>query len=294
MWNDPAIMDLQSQSVADELPAQPIALGVGTDDPISLVLSTALASYEEFAKVVTPSSNVAYPAPNITYIDTSGWWPLLDGVIAAWLRLSSSSSAPHLGHERVLLAGCTTKLSARKSQPNVLSIPMEFPSHTAPHTQGTMDLHTPNLFVLRLTSRIHPLMTDVQTINSAMNDGLSNLQPDLTGSLVMGKGIDSWPLTGWVYAGISMSDMTACTSANDLLNWIYWTMSNSQAKSLSIANDIVPAPSSVTSKVLDVLIQVTCNGAYVSKLRGCVNNGTVCSNQGIHPALPCLGQSNNS
>jgi len=66
------------------------------------------------------------------------------------------------------------------------------------------------------------------------------------------------------------------------VDWIYWTQTSSSAYSTALANRVIVSSQAQPLYVhmLDVITNVTCDGAYVSSLYGCVSKGTICSNQG--------------
>lgn len=82
----------------------------------------------------------------------------------------------------------------------------------------------------------------------------------------------------------------SCTKAKALVDWIYWTQSDSQAAVIAERNGITTAGKSpgVLSRILTQLTKITCNGVQVSSIATCVNDGELCSNHGTCTSGRCV------
>jgi len=106
-----------------------------------------------------------------------------------------------------------------------------------------------------------------KTVQASMEIGYSALNYQLTGSLVDLGGNDTYPLAGYSYMIIHMSNMTACTSAIELAGFIQWIVYSDQASVEAENVMMIPVSSLITQKIVsEVLEQLTCNGQAVYPL----------------------------
>ncbi len=117
-----------------------------------------------------------------------------------------------------------------------------------------------------------------KSVEAAMNDSLSSFDQYLAASLILGKGIESWPICTYLYTIFSGSKLTDCKKASTLVDWLYWM--THEETSYEEKNYVYPLVDSIRRRVLSKLVEVTCNSEHVSALYGCVSNGTVCSQRG--------------
>ncbi len=102
-----------------------------------------------------------------------------------------------------------------------------------------------------------------ESVTSAMNDFATSFTPQLTAVIVNGKGAGSWPIAGYTYAIIHMSNMTDCAKAQKLVAFIHWYLTDPTAIKQATTLGFVPLPASVQQQVLAKLGQVTCEGKPV-------------------------------
>ncbi len=98
------------------------------------------------------------------------------------------------------------------------------------------------------------------SVTSAMNDFSNSFGPDLTAVIVNGKGDASWPIAGYTYTIIHMTNMTDCTKAQKLVAFINWFLTDQAAVKQATSIGFVPLPDAVKQQVMTKLGQVTCNG----------------------------------
>ncbi len=101
------------------------------------------------------------------------------------------------------------------------------------------------------------------TVTSAMNDFANAFTPQLTAVIVNGKGDNSWPIAGYTYTIIHMTNMTDCVKANKLVAFINWFLTDAAAQKQATSIGFVPLPDAVKSQVVAKLGQVQCQGKPV-------------------------------
>jgi len=105
------------------------------------------------------------------------------------------------------------------------------------------------------------------TVQASMEMGYSTLTYQLTGSLVDLEGNDTYPLAGYSYMIIHVSNMSDCTSAIELARFIRWIIFSHQASIEAENVMMIPVSSLITQKIeVEVLEQLTCNGQAVYPL----------------------------
>jgi len=101
------------------------------------------------------------------------------------------------------------------------------------------------------------------SVTSAMTDFANAFGPDLTAVIVNAKGDASWPIAGYTYTIIHMTNMTDCTKATKLVAFINWFLTDQAAQKQATSIGFVPLPDAVRSQVLSKLGQVQCQGKPV-------------------------------
>ena len=114
----------------------------------------------------------------------------------------------------------------------------------------------------------------------ASRGGLAGL--DRMSFVVGATGPNAWPLNSLCLVMIHTTSMTDAPRATELLRWLYWTQTSSQAQHVSNATGVygIASVPDVWSTVLSVLVNVTVGGVHVNTLYPCFANGTLCSNAG--------------
>lgn len=113
---------------------------------------------------------------------------------------------------------------------------------------------------------------------------------------------------------IHLSTMADCTKASTLIDWIYWTQTDSNALQLarkcvcaytltwvtsltllfslfSNFQGVAGQSAPLRRRLLDIVSNMTCGGVHVSSVYGCIYQGTICSNQGACTNGACLCES---
>jgi hypothetical protein len=90
----------------------------------------------------------------------------------------------------------------------------------------------------------------------------------------------------WVY----QSTMTNCNKAKSLADWLYWTQTDSEALDAATTNYVLPLSSvdRFNKTILTRIASMTCNGATVSSVAGCVYQGMVCADAGTCVNSKCV------
>lgn len=70
-----------------------------------------------------------------------------------------------------------------------------------------------------------------------MREYESAVNSDLKTSLMPTTGNSSYPLSSYAYAIISMSQMTDCTRAQELVQWIWWAITSQDGMQLATTNN---------------------------------------------------------
>ncbi|KAL6047965.1 Serine/threonine protein kinase, catalytic domain containing protein, variant 2 [Balamuthia mandrillaris] len=97
-----------------------------------------------------------------------------------------------------------------------------------------------------------------ETVQSAMNDGLSLLDERLTADIVDPQGENSWPIAGYSYLLLRTESSTDCKVMEQLLNWIVWAQTHPGAASEASRLGYATLPPSVRKKMVDKLATIRC------------------------------------
>lgn len=82
----------------------------------------------------------------------------------------------------------------------------------------------------------------------------------LTTSIVNAPGEKSWPIMGYTYMVIHMTENTDCAKTQALLNYIQWAISDGSAAQKAADLGYATLPDAVRSLVMDKINTVQCNG----------------------------------
>ncbi|NEJ83367.1 hypothetical protein GR268_43640, partial [Rhizobium leguminosarum] len=145
---------------------------------------------------------------------------------------------------------------------------------------------------------------------------------DPDGALVLSPGAASWPIAAYNQFLVYTRDMNDCSKAKALVDWIYWSQTDSSAAQIARsyvdctvlcgggrlleadpkrwwcccrANMVVASlaqPAKAT--LLDQLASGTSGGVQAFSLAGCIYEGTVCFDQGTCVQGSCVCNSNRS
>jgi phosphate transport system substrate-binding protein len=102
-----------------------------------------------------------------------------------------------------------------------------------------------------------------ESILSAMNDFADNFTSQLTNVIVDGPGAKSWPISGYTYYIIHMTNMKDCAKAQKILQYIQWTLTDPGAAATANKLGYAMLPGDVQKAVLAKLSQVQCQGKTV-------------------------------
>jgi hypothetical protein len=70
-----------------------------------------------------------------------------------------------------------------------------------------------------------------------MKEFESQVNQQFTTSILEVTANGSYPLSGYAYSVISMSEMTDCTRAKELVQWLWWSISSSSGRQLAAVNN---------------------------------------------------------
>jgi len=106
---------------------------------------------------------------------------------------------------------------------------------------------------------------NAESLASAMSDYGDAFDAKLTvGSISNGGGEKSWPIATYTYLIIYMdqqADKTVgCLKSQELLNYVYWTLTDPGAANRAVSLGYATLPDSVRGKVFATLAKVTCDG----------------------------------
>ena len=104
---------------------------------------------------------------------------------------------------------------------------------------------------------------DAATLQSAMADFAGSFSGQLTTNIVDGEGADSWPIAGYTYLVLHTQSMENCQTAQKLLEYVHWTLTDNGAATRAAELGYAVLPENVRTLVLDKLGEVTCNGVQV-------------------------------
>ncbi|ELR13222.1 serine/threonine kinase [Acanthamoeba castellanii str. Neff] len=138
---------------------------------------------------------------------------------------------------------------------------------------------------VKAASLVNPANTVVSANQTCILAAVMDFSADATAlHLVNGPGRLSWPLVGYAVLTIYAQAPGDYSTAQGLLDWVYWTQTSTQAS--TVANNYnlavpgqVPEVRHRTVTML-AMVQSTSTGAYVFSLQACVINGTICSDRG--------------
>lgn len=105
----------------------------------------------------------------------------------------------------------------------------------------------------------------------------------LNGTFVsLDTGVESWPMSNFVYMLYHTKTMADKNKASALLSWLYWTQTSTAAATISNTAGVyqVNQASYVWGQVLSTLINTTSGGVHINVLYDCYYNFTICSNRG--------------
>jgi phosphate transport system substrate-binding protein len=102
---------------------------------------------------------------------------------------------------------------------------------------------------------------NADSIASAMTSfGSKAFDDKLTATIVDGSGTGDWPIVGYTYLILHTTSMQDCTTAQKLLDYIHWTLTDSSAAARAAKLGYAVLPGEVRDTVLKKLGEVTCNG----------------------------------
>jgi phosphate transport system substrate-binding protein len=105
---------------------------------------------------------------------------------------------------------------------------------------------------------------NAESVASAANDfGSAAFNYNLTATIVDGKGVGSWPISGYTYLILHQTSMTDCVKARKLLQYFHWTLTSAAAGDRAAKHGYAVLPEAVRYRVLVKLSEVTCKGQPV-------------------------------
>jgi len=100
-----------------------------------------------------------------------------------------------------------------------------------------------------------------ETMQDAMAAFANAFDERLTATIVNAPGENSWPIMGYTYLIIHMTDNTDCAETKALVDYIHWAISDEAAAQKAEALGYATLPGPVQALVSDKLAGVQCNGA---------------------------------
>ena len=117
---------------------------------------------------------------------------------------------------------------------------------------------------------------------SSIVAGISNAASPTDLLILSSPGNGSWPMISTNALAVHSRDMVDCNKAKELVDWIYWTQTDTTAANIAQANKLIVAGQSAPVKraMLNFIANITCDGEPVSALAYCITDGTICSDHG--------------
>jgi len=106
----------------------------------------------------------------------------------------------------------------------------------------------------------HEVTPNDETMQNAMTAFANAFDERMTVSIVNAPGEKSWPIMGYTYFIIHMTESSDCTKTKALLDYIEWAVSDSAAAQKAEELGYATIPPAVRDLVESKLQEVTCNG----------------------------------
>ncbi len=104
---------------------------------------------------------------------------------------------------------------------------------------------------------------NAETMQAAMAAFADAFDERLTAKIVNAPGDKSWPIMGYTYLIIHMSEYQDCAKAKALIDFIKWAVTDDAAAQKAAELGYAALPDAVREMVLQKLAEVTCNGTPV-------------------------------
>ncbi|AGF85754.1 tyrosine kinase family protein [Moumouvirus goulette] len=124
-----------------------------------------------------------------------------------------------------------------------------------------------------------------ETLTKAVNEKINDIQT---------RNDDAWPLIAEIALVYRQKTMQSFSKASALADFIYWTQFNDMASSIAATQGYYVASTHpyYLKNNLELLKSFTFNGEQVSQIANCINDGTICSNNGTCTNNFCLCDEN--
>jgi ABC-type phosphate transport system substrate-binding protein len=280
-WNDPSIVAI-NPSFASILPNRTITVVLGTDaSPLTRIVTTSLsAANADFNATVgvvdNPSTYPVLGQPNRTDSVVGAESALASRMNGKANTFSALSSGQLATAKSVRMAALYNPSNGRYIVPSPASI------QAAMEANANATLIHLFLGARNCTANLNPLFSTSLCVFVLWSAHI-RFSPAAPGE-------NSYPLV--VYDTFLISkNSTDCTKAAALSDWMYWTQSSTTALKVADRNGVV-----LTSEIpvwkkmmLKAVTGMTCNGAKVSSIAGCVTDGVLCSDRGqcIYNSCEC-------